>query len=225
MNVIAYLRVSTSEQADSGLGLEAQRATITQHASHKDWTIVEWCVDAGTTGKHMDRPGLTHALSLLRRKEADCLVVSKLDRVSRSVVDFAHLLDTSRREAWSFVAIDLNVDTSTPTGELLANVMMSVAQWERRTIGLRTSEALQALRGQGVRLGRPVLVSGATAQRIGRWRASGCSYQAIAEALNDLGEPTVHGGRRWYASTVRGVLRTLALDAAAEQALRSEVGR
>jgi DNA invertase Pin-like site-specific DNA recombinase len=205
MDVIFYLRVSTTEQADSGLGLAAQQSTLELTAKHRDWNVVETCVDAGATGKNMDRPGLTHALHLLRTKQADCLACAKLDRVSRSVVDFAQLIELSRKEKWSFVAIDLNVDTSTPTGELLANVMMSVAQWERRAISERTSAALRALQARGVTLGRPVVVSPATAEMVGRWRAAGCSWQACAHALNDQGVPTAHGGRQWYASTVRKV--------------------
>jgi DNA invertase Pin-like site-specific DNA recombinase len=132
-------------------------------------------------------------------------------------------MDTAHREGWGVIALDLGVDTSTPQGEMMANVLATFAHFERRLIGERTRAALAVKKSQGVRLGRPVLVSASTAQRIGRWRASGCSYQAIADALNAAGEPTAHGGRRWYASTVRGVLRTLTLDAEAEQA--AEVGR
>jgi DNA invertase Pin-like site-specific DNA recombinase len=205
MKVITYLRVSTSEQADSGLGLAAQRATLTSAAMGRGWEITQWCEDAGATGSHMDRPGLHAALLALRSGEADALAVAKLDRVSRSLVDFAHLLEASRKEGWAFIAVDLNVDTSTPTGELLANVMMSVAQWERRVISQRTTDALQALRASGQVLGRPRVVSAAVAERIGRWRAAGCTWQGIAQALNDDGTPTGHGGARWYASTVRQV--------------------
>jgi DNA invertase Pin-like site-specific DNA recombinase len=212
VNVVAYLRVSTVEQADSGLGLAAQRATIEAQASYKGWHIVNWCVDAGATGKDLDRPGLHEALSLLRCKQADALVVAKLDRASRSVVDFAGLLEVARREGWAFVAIDLNVDTSTPTGELLANVMMSVAQWERRTIGLRTKEALEAKRRAGYRLGRPVVLPADVRAAVQAWRAAGCTLADVAALLNERGVPTAHGGQEWRPSTVRGVERSLRLD-------------
>lgn len=210
MDVIGYLRVSTTEQADSGLGLEAQKATLRLHAESRGWEIVKWCVDAGATGKDMQRPGLAEALALLACGAVEALAVAKLDRLSRSVVDFANLLERSRREKWAFIAIDLNVDTSTPTGELLANVMMSVAQWERRVIGLRTAEALQALRAQGVRLGRPRAVPATTAASIGHWRTAGATYASIAQHLNTAGVPTAHGGQRWYPSTVRAILRSQA---------------
>lgn len=202
--VIGYLRVSTQDQAESGLGMEAQRSDISAVAGHKGWDVT-WHRDDGYTGSNLDRPALTAALLALRNGEADALVVSKLDRVSRSLVDFAGLLERSRLEGWAFVALDLNVDASTPTGELLANIMISVAQWERRTIGQRTSDALRALQAQGVVLGRPRVVSPTTAQTIGRWRRAGASWAAIAGALNDQGVPTAHGGKKWHASTVRQV--------------------
>lgn len=70
------------------------------------------------------------------------------------MVDFAGVLELARSRTWALVAIDLGVDTSTPTGELVANVMMSVAQWERRVIGERTSAAMQAAKRQGRHMGR-----------------------------------------------------------------------
>ena len=75
--------------------------------------------------------------------EADAVVVAKLDRLSRSVVDAGRLLEEARKRGFNIVALDLGLDLSTPTGELVANVLAAVAQWERRMIGQRTSEALQ----------------------------------------------------------------------------------
>ena len=77
------------------------------------------------------------------RGEADAVVVAKLDRLSRSVVDAGRLLEEARKRGFNIVALDLGLDLSTPTGELVANVLAAVAQWERRMIGVRTSEALQ----------------------------------------------------------------------------------
>jgi len=212
VNVIPYLRVSTQEQADSGLGLEAQRATINQHAAHREWSVVRWAVDDGYTAATLTRPALMDALTQLRAHTADALVVSKLDRLSRSLLDFAALMETARREGWAVIALDLGVDMTTPAGEMLANVMASFAQYERRLIGQRTRDALQALKSRGARLGRPVVVQRSTAERIGLWRAAGCTWAACADALNAAGVPTAHGGKRWYASTVRSVIRSAVLD-------------
>ncbi len=155
MIVVGYVRVSTHEQAASGLGLDAQRAAITLAATARGWQVV-WIEDAGYSAKSLRRPGVTRALRMLAKGEAQAIVVAKLDRLSRSVQDFAATMDTARRQGWALVALDLGVDTTTPAGELVANVMAAVAQWERRVIGQRTADALAAKKAQGVRLGGPI---------------------------------------------------------------------
>lgn len=215
MHVIGYTRVSTEEQAQKGLGLEDQRRSIAGEADRRGWTVT-WLEDAGYSAKDLRRPAIGDALTALRHGQADALVVAKLDRLSRSVQDFAGLMATAQKEGWAVVALDLGVDTTTPAGEMVATVFAAVAQWERRVIGERTRAALAVRKSQGVRLGRPRQVSAATAALVGRWRAAGCTHQAIADALNGQGVPTAHGGQRWHASTVRGVLASLALDAESE---------
>ncbi len=150
----------------------------------------------------MRRPALADALEQMRWHDADALVVAKLDRLSRSVQDFASILDTARRQRWAVIALDLGVDTTTPAGELVANVMAAVAQWERRTISVRTSEALAAAQARGVRVGRPSAVPQHVQHRIVADHRSGLSFRAIAEFLNAEGVPTAHGGAAWHPSTV-----------------------
>lgn len=206
MQAIGYARVSTDEQAGTGLGLGAQREAIRAAAELRGWELVGTVEDAGASGKDLSRPGIARALEMLAAGEAEALVVAKLDRLSRSVSDFAACLDRSRREGWGFVALDLGVDTTTAAGELVANVMASVAQWERRAIGERTREALAAKRREGVQLGRPVSLSADVEARIVAAREAGASLRAIADELTADEVPTAQGGARWYASTVRGVL-------------------
>ncbi len=86
---------------------------------------------------------------------ADVLLVAKLDRLTRSLRDFGELAERARKRRWALVCLDLGVDTTTPAGELVAGVVASTAQYERRLIGQRTREALAARRAAGVRLGRP----------------------------------------------------------------------
>jgi DNA invertase Pin-like site-specific DNA recombinase len=204
--VIGYVRVSTDEQADSRAGLEAQRAAILAEAQRRGWnecdlTFVE---DAGYSGKDLHRPGIVAALDALRHHRADALVVSKLDRLSRSMLDFAGLMDRSTREGWALVALDLGVDTTTPQGEMVAAVMAVFAQFERRLIGQRTKEALAVKKAQGVRLGRPRLTPDAVIARIRAERAAGRTLRVIADGLNADGVPTAMGGRRWYVSRAGG---------------------
>lgn len=212
MRAITYSRVSTDEQADSGAGLDAQQAILNAALDARGWKLVAALVDEARSGSTLNRPALTDALDRLDRGEADALVVAKLDRLSRSVLDFARLTERARRRGWAVVALDVDVDMTTPTGELLANITSSVAQWERRIIGVRTSEAMQAMKARGVRLGRPVELPDTVRRRISADRAAGDSLRTIADRLKAEAVPTARGGR-WYASTVRAVLNSLNLDA------------
>jgi DNA invertase Pin-like site-specific DNA recombinase len=119
------------------------------------------------------------------------------------LLDFAALMDRARRGAWSLVALELAIDTTTPSGEMMANVMATFAQFERRLIGQRTRDALAQKKLEGVVLGRPRTMSEEVRERIQREREAGRSYAAIADALTEEGVPTARAGRRWHASTVR----------------------
>ena len=131
--------------------------------------------DNGASAKTLKgRPGLSEALTVLADGEAAALVVAKLDRLARSVHDFAGLVRVAEREGWGIVALDLGVDMTTPTGGLLANVTASVAEWERRIISLRTSEALAQRKAAGVRLGRPRSLDPVIADRIRSSSDQGC---------------------------------------------------
>ncbi len=204
---IGYLRVSTDEQADSGAGLAAQRAAIEAEAARREWHLLTVETDAGASGKSLSgRPALARALNGVSTGRADVLLVAKLDRLSRSLLDFASLMARSQAEGWSLVALDLGVDTSTPAGEFMASVMASAAQWERRIIGQRTRDALAVKREQGVRLGRPPSIPVEITDTIKRHRRDGLSMRAIAERLTVEGHPTATGSACWSASTVQRVL-------------------
>src|SRR3954464_6712026 len=116
MNVIGYLRVSTAQQARSGLGLDAQRQRITDEAKRRGWQVT-WAVDDGYSGASLARPALANALDALAKKEAAGIVVARLDRLSRSAQDFANTMATAKRQGWAVVALDLGVDTTTPSGK------------------------------------------------------------------------------------------------------------
>lgn len=205
--VLGLVRVSTDEQAESGAGLAAQAVTLHAEAAREGWAL-ELVPEEGVSGKDMNkRPVLIETLRRLDAGEADVLAVAKLDRLSRSVIDFATILDRAKRGGWSVVALDLGVDTSTPTGELVAGVMMQVAQWERRIIAERTRDSMAAAKqAKGLRYGRPDALDPALRVWVVQARGTGRSYQSIADELNARGFPTAHGGRKWHASTVRAVM-------------------
>ena len=142
MRVLGYVRVSTEEQSDSGAGLEAQRRAIEAECERRGWKLVEVIEDAGFSAKDLKRPGMQEALRVLEEGDAKALVVAKLDRLSRSMIDFTALMATAQKQGWALVALDCAVDTTTPAGEAMANVLATFAQFERRLIGQRTREAL-----------------------------------------------------------------------------------
>ena len=204
--MLGYVRVSTEEQAGSGLGLDAQRAAIQAECDRRGWTLVAMIEDAGVSGKTMTRPGMAEALEVLARGDAGGMIVAKLDRATRSTIDAANLLALSEREGWKLVALDLGLDPTTPAGELVATIMAAVAQWERRAIGVRTREALAVKRAQGVRLGRPTVLGADVAARLVSAHKAGAGWSEIARTLNSEGIPTAHGAERWHASTVRAIV-------------------
>jgi DNA invertase Pin-like site-specific DNA recombinase len=202
---IGYVRVSTSEQADSGLGLKAQRAAIGAEAARRGWELAEVYEDAGASAKALTgRPALSQALDALAGGRASVLIVSKLDRLARSVNDFSGLVRRAEREGWALVVVDLAVDMTTPTGGMLANITAAVAEWERGVISQRTKDALAVRKAQGVTLGRPRQLDPAVAKRIRAERAGGATLQAIADGLNYDGIKTPTK-RAWSAALVRKV--------------------
>jgi DNA invertase Pin-like site-specific DNA recombinase len=190
--VVGYLRVSTDEQANSGAGIEAQRAAILAEAERRGWSAadVEFIEDTAS-GKSTKRPGLQLAREALKRGDASALVVAKMDRLSRSLLDFTGIMAEAQRQGWALIALDCPADPSTPTGEAMASILATFAQLERRLIGQRTREALAVKRAQGVQLGRPRSLPAKVRKRIQRERAAGASLSAIARTLNDE-----HGRRR-----------------------------
>ncbi len=204
--MVTYLRVSTSEQALSGLGLEAQRMTVAAYAERKGLTIVgEYC-DEGISAKSLKgRPAALAALEAVCGGEAGGLLVAKMDRLSRSVVDGAGLMERAAREGWALHFADLDIDTGTPAGEMAANIIISGSQYERRLISQRTRDALAAKRARGERLGAAPALPLEVTQQILAERADGRTFQAIADGLMADRIPTARGHSRWFPATIKAV--------------------
>jgi DNA invertase Pin-like site-specific DNA recombinase len=208
-DAIGYVRVSTEEQADSQLGLAAQRAAIIAEAERRGWHLVEIVEDAGVSGKSLNRPGMIMVLAALRERRADTLVVAKLDRLGRSLLDLAGLIERAGKEGWGLVALDIGVDTASLSGKAMAGMMAVFSELERGMIGLRTREALRAARERGTVVGRRSTLPTDVVERIRAEYRSGASLSDVAAALTRDGVPTGQGGRRWYPSTVASVLRRI----------------
>jgi DNA invertase Pin-like site-specific DNA recombinase len=204
--IIGYVRVSTEEQGTEGAGLEAQKQAIEQECQRKGWTLLRIEQDVASGKSTNGRPGLHRALEAIRTGEAQGIVVAKLDRLTRSVVSFGQLLQEATKAGWNIVALDFGLDLSTPQGKLVANVLVSVAEWEREMIGLRTKEALAVRKAQGVRLGREQVIAPELADRIRAMRDSGMTLRAVARQLNTEGIPAPVGSE-WRHTSFRSLLK------------------
>ena len=224
-DIIAYYRVSTKQQGDSGLGLEAQKAAVEAYAKNAGAKILASYREV-ETGKRADRPELIKALAHARRSKAT-LVVAKLDRLARNVAFLSALM----RSGADFVCCD-----NPHANKLTIHILAAVAEDEAERISARTKAALQAAKARGARLGsaRPGHWKGREAMRLtglarGReiaakvvsqaareayadlapmmkeWRAEGLTLDGIAGKLNADGH-TTRRGKQWNAVQVRRVL-------------------
>ena len=149
---------------------------------------------------------LFRSLTDLKAGKADALAVSKLDRLSRSVADFAAMLETAHRQHWALICLDLNIDTSTITGAAMAQVTVTFAEMERKKIAERTRDGMAKIKTTtGKHMGRTSVLPDSTIERIQADRAAGLSMGKIADTLNAEDVPTATGGK-WYASTISQIL-------------------
>ncbi|MBP3984784.1 recombinase family protein [Pseudoxanthomonas helianthi] len=209
---VAYYRVSTKRQGESGLGLEAQRQAVLDYLNGGKWELLAEYTDVESGGDD-SRPELARAIDHAKKAKAT-LVIAKLDRLSRKVSFVSSLMDSGVR----FVAAD-----NPSANELTINILAAVAQEERRLISQRTKAALVAAKKRGVRLGNPRLDDARTAAQeareqgadrfatnvipvIRQVQAAGCTgLREIAAALDARGIKTRRGSN-WTAAAVSRVL-------------------
>jgi len=214
-NAIIYIRVSTDEQAASGLGLEAQETTCRAYAEARGLTVAGIFSDAGVSGSTPadKRPGLMLALGALKR--GGILLSAKRDRLARSVGVAVVIEELARRKGASVATPDAP-DSDDPFAAAMRGMMDVFAELERAMIGARTKAALSVKKSRGEKLGGSlpigrgvdaagVLIDGDAAERealaiIAELRAGGLSIRAIAAELNDQGVPA--RGERWHPTTV-----------------------
>ena len=218
MKAVGYIRVSTEEQATKGVSLDAQKKKIMAYAGLYDIELVDIIIDAGQSAKNLKRDGLKRVLAMLDNGDCAAMVVVKLDRLTRSIADLDWLLNNYFADKFSLMSVSEQVDTRTASGRLVLNMLMSVAQWERETIGERTSVALQHKKSQGEYVGGAgygYTVTGnklvktkeyKTVELIQRLRGEGKTLAAIANYLNSEGIKTARGGK-WYGKTVSNIIK------------------
>jgi site-specific DNA recombinase len=158
-----YTRKSTSEGLDSDFNtLDAQRESAEHYIKSQaaqGWTVLPARYDdGGFTGGNMERPALTRLIDDIERGEVDVVVVYKVDRLSRSLLDFARLIERFEKRGVGLVAVTQHLDTSTSMGRLTLNVLLSFAQFEREIISERTRDKIAAARRRGKWTGGPLIL-------------------------------------------------------------------
>lgn len=220
MKVVAYVRVSTEEQAAEGLSLGAQRQQIEAYARLYELDVVGWYEDAGFSGSRRDRPALWAALAAVTLGNAEGLVVAKLDRLTRSLPHLLELMEEYFQRDVALMSVAEQLDPRTASGRLVMNILGSVAQWERETISERTKAALAWKRmngeytGGGVPYGFRVDHCGRLRRNMWEARAidvarqladGGASLRQIGKALTMDGMYP-RGGGEWSAQQVKRLL-------------------
>ena len=222
---VRYTRVSTDKQADHGVSLEAQVEKIRAMAVVQGAELLEVITDA-ESAKSLDRPGMARLLAMVDRGEVQTVIIVKLDRITRSVVDLGTLLERFKKHDVSLVSMAESLDTGSAAGRLVMNIMASVSQWEREAIAERTATALQFKRKHHrvfnhtpygfVRDGDalvPCPDEQVTIGRVRAWRVAGRTLQRIADVLNEEAVPTKRGNQ-WAPQTVSNVLTSSMSEAA-----------
>jgi len=225
IRVLGYVRVSTDEQAGSGVSLDAQRHRLAAYAAAHDLELVGIEADEGISARRMgNRPALQRVLERLRRGEAAAIVVLKLDRLSRTTRDLLDLVARSQKEGWGLHSLHEHLDSSSATGRFALTLLGALAQLEREQVGERTRMAMGELRRQGRRTsskppfgyrfeGDRVVEVPAEQRilaRIAALRAEGLGCCRLKSALDHEFGGNPRTGKHWNLGTLRAVLRSAA---------------
>jgi len=215
-----YCRVSSTKQTSgTAVSLAAQEEKLRHWAGALGVVLADVVIDAAESAKSTDRPGLLHLLDLVNAGRVRSIVVTKLDRITRSVVDLADLLTRFQKHDVALVSLSENLDTGTASGRLVLNLLITISQWEREIIAERTTDALRHKKSHlrvysrltpfGYHREGDHLVADPAEQavivRIQTDRQNGSTLQAIADSLNKDGIPTKQG-KLWVPRGVKDVL-------------------
>src|SRR5271170_4900491 len=156
-----YTRKSTEHNLDLAFNsLDAQREACEAYIksqAHEGWRLIpERFDDGGFSGASLDRPGLVELLDLVDRSRVDIIVVYKVDRLTRSLADFAKLVEKFDARAASFVSVTQSFNTTSSIGRLTLNMLLSFAQFEREVTGERIRDKIAASKKRGIWLGGPL---------------------------------------------------------------------
>lgn len=201
--LIGYVTVAADPHAGEG---DESAAAIEAACERYRWNLLEIVRDRDE-GPTLDRSGLRYALGRITDGEAQGLVVSDLEPLSRSVVDLGALMAWFRDAHATFIALDLDIDTSTPEGHHVATTLIALSARDHQRIASGTRRGLAKGRASGGPTGRPAVSQRPElVERIAAMRAANMTLSAIAEQLNTEGVPTLRGGKKWRPSSIQATL-------------------
>jgi DNA invertase Pin-like site-specific DNA recombinase len=219
MKAVGYARIS--KQNERGVSLEAQVAKIRAMAEVQGAELVDVIVEDGESAKSLERPGMQRLLQMADNSVVSAVIIAKLDRITRSVKDLAELLERFSRRGVALVSVAESLDTATASGRLVMNLLVSVSQWERETIGERTRQALDFKKSNNERVGNIAygyqlsadakhveqnFSEQAILSRMSDLRRAGLTLRQIAERLNENGYQTRRGSK-WRHVYIASVLK------------------
>ena len=204
MRAVGYASVQQANGSETE-SLESQAEAIDRLCESRGWELLHVVRDVENGHpKGLERPGLLYALERIAEGEASCLVVSELERLSRSAADLGRIVEWIEERDGRLVAIDLRLDTGSAQGRLTARTLVAVGEWEGRRIADQTRKGLAAARARRATTGRPAVEDlPALKEHIVMMRTEGMTLQAIADRLNAEGVPTLRGGSEWRPSSVQ----------------------
>lgn len=218
---IGYVRVSTADQAESGLSLTHQENKIRAYADALDIELTGIAVDAGYSAKSLNRPAMQEVISKVKSGAVDTVIILKLDRLTRSVKDLGAVVELFEKTGAALISVQDSINTATAAGRLVLNVLGSVAQWEREAVGERTKAALSVKKSAGQRVGeipfgyaladdgialKPVAAELEAINLMKELRANGASFAKIAAELEARGINTKKGKAKWQPMTISNIL-------------------
>ena len=182
--VAIYARVSTDKQK-----VDMQLNQLRDFVKRSSWKVYKEFSDEGYTGSNTKRPAFTEMRQEARKRKFDILLVWKLDRLSRSLKDLINTLDELGHVGINFISYDNNLDTTTPTGKLVFQIIGAVAEFEKDIIRERVVAGLENARQKGKKLGRPKIHDGIL-EKAKELRKQGISFRKIEKQLG-VGEGTI----------------------------------
>lgn len=216
LKAVAYVRVSTAEQAREGWSLRVQRKRVRAYCDARGWRLAKVYADEGVSSAAR-RPAFDAMVDDVLANGVDVIVAMKLDRLGRSAAGLLALYERLESKGVNIVTIEDGIDTSTANGRLMRTILAALAEWERDVIRDRTRNGVRAAMDDGRRIGQPPfgyavrdgrLIERPDEQKILRRirsrHAAGASLAIIARELNDSGTSPRRG--RWHPTTVARAL-------------------